>query len=151
MTPIVAFVLFGAVALAGPAYRIYAGRSERTRASVRRTYTNESLMIWWRNWIGVTPFFSLGFLLFGSFPLWPPPMGQVVTSPAVLLVYLAFAASFRVPAPFLPAWLRKEVEEGVTPVARPSRWDWVVLVFVTPLALITIAVAPFYHLMYPNG
>ena len=150
-TPVLAFVFLGGSAVILAFFGLYADRSERIRATARRMYTNQASTIWLRNGIAVIPFFTPGFLLFGSLALWPREVGHFLISPALLLVYLAFAASYRVPAPFLPGWLRREVDEGVTPVARPDRWDWVVFVMVSPFVVFTIVFMPVYFVAYPNG
>lgn len=125
-TPIPVFLFFGACGAVIVLFRVYADRSEQFRATARRMYTHHAYGIWRRNVIGVVPLLAPAALLFGLLAVWPLPIARFMVSPTIFLGLLAFMASYRVPAPFLPAWLRTEIAEGVITIGcgcRPSDGD----------------------------
>jgi hypothetical protein len=114
-------------------------------------YSNTGAPIWRRNGVFAAPLLTPGMLLFGSLVLFPHPVNQIMVAPTFAFVLAAFVASYRVPAPFLPAWIRDEIDRGITPVARPTGSDWFVFAMIVPIFGLTIVFAPLYSVMFPNG
>jgi hypothetical protein len=111
-------------------------------------YGNQNALIFMRNLIATAAVLAGSAWLMAFALLLPRPLGAWTAAPAVWLVALAVALSYRAPAPFLPAWLRSDIDSGVVSVARPSRTDWVLfwmvvpLLLVGPLALVALTLVP---------
>jgi hypothetical protein len=73
--------------------------------------------------------------------LLPRPLGQWVAAASLAVAYFAFALSYRVPAPFLPDWLRSDIEMGSVPVARPDKGDWLIFALATPFGILALPAA----------
>ncbi len=84
------------------------------------------------------PLWGLGALMFASVLLFPRPWGAWLVLPGVGLIGSAFLAAYRVPPPFLPAWLRDEFTAGSIRLARPTKSDWLVFWMVVPLFALSI-------------
>ena len=102
---------------------------------MRVTYAGSSF-IWLRNSIALYPVWAIGSLLFGFSVLLPRSLAQWALIVPLDLVAAAFFLSYRVPAPFLPGWLREEIRAGITPVARPDRFDWLLFWIVMPAIIL---------------
>jgi hypothetical protein len=150
-TPVSVFVTFVGVGAAGVLGRLYLGRSARSRITARRLYTNKRAIIWLRNAIPLVPIWAPASFVMGTLVLFPRWVGEILISPTLALGLIAFIAAYKVPAPFLPTWLRTEIDEGSTPVARPGGWDWVILAFVVPIFVASIVGIPLYFFMYGSG
>jgi hypothetical protein len=137
--PLVPVVFFAIAGISMFGLWIGSGRRERNREAARSLYRESSFPIWWRNGLGVAPLVGTGMLLFACALLVPRELGAWVLLAGVLLIGLGIALGYRVPAPFLPGWLREEIARGETPVARPSRGDWVLFWLVGPLLVCGIA------------
>lgn len=149
MQAVVIVLFFGMGAAVGFLFRLYAGRSNNViRATARRMYQDSTSNIWLRNGVALAPVWGSGSAFFGALVVLPHVIGELLLAPTLALMFAAFAASFRVPAPFLPKWLRAEIDQGLIPLARPTRGDWVVLALVAPIAIFTIVGAPLYFLTH---
>ena len=77
--------------------------------------------------------------------------GAWLLVPALDVVAIALVLAYRVPAPFLPGWLRAEIDTGITPVARPDFGDKAILaLFLTIFVLGNIA-GPIYLVFFSGG
>lgn len=68
---------------------------------------------------------------YGSFALaaaLPRPLNGWAALPATIIVGLAIVVSYRLPARWLPGWMRAEIDDGRLPMVRPDKMDWVLLV-----------------------
>src|SRR5450432_3184310 len=148
MNVLLIFVFFAAVGVVGALFRIYADHSEQARISARRTYANTGSPIWMRNGIAVAPLWCPGTILLGSVVLLPRSLVQIGIAPPIALLFASFVLSYRAPAPFLPRWLKMEIDQGLLSVARPNRWDWATLALIAPIAILTIIGVPLYVLAY---
>lgn len=142
MNAIVAFLFFSLAAALGLLLRVQAARTDAIRTRVRKMYANTRTGIWFRNSIAVVPLWATGAILIGSLALWPLYIAELIVVPAFAFLVAAFALSYRTPAPFLPRWLRKEIEQGLTPVARPSGSDWVTFVIVAVVVALVLILVP---------
>lgn len=135
-------------ALGAPAFAIVVGgialfswRTTRTKAaaiSFVRMYERRSLPIFARNRLGLMWLWALAALLGATAVVVPRWLGQWVAVLIIGVAYVAFALSYRVPAPFLPGWLKEEIETGRTPVARPDIGDWLLFAFGTVMVALGI-------------
>jgi len=142
MNAIAAFFFFSVMAGMGLVLRVQAARRDDMKSRVRRMYANTRAAIWLRNSIAVVPLWATGAVLFGSLALWPLSLAPFIVVPAMGFLVAAFGLSYRTPAPFLPAWLRTEVEQGLIPVARPSGSDWLTFAIVAALVVVTLILVP---------
>lgn len=150
-TPVSVFATFVALGVAGVFGRVYLGRSARSRTAGRRLYANTGSLIWLRNAIPLVPIWAPMSFALGVIVLLPRWVGELLISPILAVGLVAFIAAYRVPAPLLPAWLRAEIKEGTTPVARPSRIDWAVLCIVVPIFVVSIIGIPIYFFAFAPG
>ena len=137
-SPMSAFAFLAGFAVLGLVYRWYASHSERGQATARRLYSSKSQFIWIRNGIALVPLWAPASLLLGGVALLPRTLGAWLSVPVITLAAVSFALSYRVPAPFLPSWLRDEIDRGTTPVARPTGGDWLVFWVVAPIGVLGI-------------
>jgi hypothetical protein len=72
-------------------------------------------------------------LLFGISAVLPRPYGAVVATVAIVIASVAFIVSYRVPPPFMPRWMREEIEDGRLELVRPEGIDWLQFWIVVPL------------------
>jgi hypothetical protein len=115
---------------------VWGPRSERGRRILRGTYTNPYQPLVWRAWVGTIPPMVLAFVAMAAIALLPRGLAPWMVIGAIDLESLAIVLSYRVPQPFLPAFLREEISTGVTALARPTRTDWVILGLYVPLAIV---------------
>ena len=130
---IFAFVAGGSAFLV--LFRLVADRSSRARVGAR-SYYGQNLPIFMRNFLALVPLWSAGGLIFGSLLLLPVGLARWVSLPALACIEAAFLLSYRVPAPYMPRWLRDEIDRGATAVARPDRMDWVLFWLVLPVIVL---------------
>jgi hypothetical protein len=147
----VVFFVATAVGLLGTHLAI--GRGLWGVDTVRVWYRSEGLPYYFRNAVGIQPVLALASLCLAA----AVGLAGVPDSPTVailllfvavaLLMQLSWIVAYRVPAPFLPPWLRAEIDAGITPVARPTRGDWVLfamfsLLFTGGAILVTVLALP---------
>lgn len=114
-------------------------RSARVRRAVRFVYTWESSPLFMRNGPGVAPVAAAAALLWAVAAVAPSWwLGRWSFAAGLVLVGLAFALAYRVPPPFLPAWLRDEIAQGAVPLARPDRVDWTLFWVAVPVFVLGI-------------
>lgn len=65
-----------------------------------------------------------------------PAIGRPVGVAGMTLVLVTFLIGYRCPPPLLPGWMRREIEAGTMPLARPDRIDWVLFWVVAPMAVL---------------
>jgi hypothetical protein len=135
MTPALYFLFFAVGTATMVFFRLDAERSERRRKRLRSTYSRDS-PIWIRNGFPLLPLWAPGLLLFSLAAILPRQLALLPIYPALILIEVAFVLSYRVPAPFIPGWLRDEIVRGVTPVARPDRLDWILFWLVLPVIIL---------------
>jgi hypothetical protein len=135
-SPLSVFALLACVSGLGVAYRLYSTRSQRGRRAVRTLYASQGALIWMRNAVSLVPLLAPATLLLGLGSLLPRSFGELLSAPALALVGLSLALSYRVPPPFLPTWLRDEIDRGVTQVSRPTSQDWMVFWLLIPLLIV---------------
>ncbi len=130
-------LLFGGLCLAG-VYGSWRRRSPDGGAFFLAMYRKESSPIWWRNLAGLIPVWTVAALLFTAAALLPRWAGQWLALATIVVAAIAFGLSYRVPAPFLPRWIRREIDMGRVGVARPDKGDWFLFVMVMSVAVIGI-------------
>jgi hypothetical protein len=128
-----ACIFFGGCAVLLLAGQLLGSRSELIKRAVRRSYTSPALLFSMRSAVGVMPLLAVASALLAICTLPPGAIGGWLAIAAIAVMAAAIAASYRVPPPFLPQWLRAEISQGVTALQRPSRWDWLMFWFLTPL------------------
>lgn len=143
-------MLFCGVGFLAGMYAWYRSRRAETGLFARRIYVRESMPIFVRN-VGLMPIWGTGLLMGASLVLLPRWLAQWATIPMLVVVLVAFMLSYRVPAPFLPRWLRDEIEQGVTPVARPDFGDWLLFAAAVALAVIGIPAGVILIVVFGGG
>jgi hypothetical protein len=118
-----------------------ASRYETLRQRFVAMYSQGS-PIWIRNGLPLAPIWACGALLLAILVWLPRVAAVVLLIPALGLMELAFVLSYRVPAPLMPSWLRREIELGQTQVARPTRLDWLLFWMVVPVCAVGIVCIP---------
>lgn len=113
-------------------------RTKAAAIAFARMYERRSLPIFARNWIGLMWLWALAALLGATAVVVPRWLGQWLAVLIMGVAYAAFALSYRVPAPFLPGWLREDIETGRTSVARPDVGDWLLFAFGTVMVALGI-------------
>lgn len=103
---------------------------------------------WIRHGVVVAPFYVVTLVLCGLAVLMPRPVGAWVAGVGLLAAEVQFLASYRVPAVFMSGWLREEIEKGETPVARPTRLDWLLFWVVVPVAVLGDLAFPILIVVY---
>ena len=134
-TAAVMFLLFAGTAAAGVMVRLLGDRSQRIRGNLRRTYSNEASPQWLRNALPLVPIWAPASFMMGLLALTPRSAALILLVPVFALIEVGLVLAYRVPAPFLPGWLRDEIKRGVTPVARPDRLDWLLFWVVFPVMI----------------
>ena len=127
--------LFVVLVMVGSAIGLVLSRTPRGVRSLRRTYCDESLPMMLRNAAAVMPLWATSWFFIGLLLFLPRWLAVWVVVFALVVMEIAFVLSYRVPAPFLPRWLRDEIEQGITPVARPDRMDWLLFAMVVALSI----------------
>jgi hypothetical protein len=120
------------------------------RGRVRRVYCGRSLGILFSNSVAVSPFWIAVSWLFAAVVVVPRPLGFLLAVLGGGAGVLGIALSYRVPAPFLPGWLRSEIDAGLIDVARPSRWDWVTFWLLIPLMTSGLVALVALSILYPS-
>lgn len=112
-------------------------RFERWRRVMRRTYTNPLFPLMFRGAVGVFPILGLacGVLVVGL--LLPRPLAQWFALAWLDLGGLAFLLTYRAPPPFMPQFLRDEIDRGVVPLQRPDWSDWLVFAITILLGFVS--------------
>jgi hypothetical protein len=151
MTSPIAFLLCAALSALFMLTQSIAERSTRLRSAVRFQYSNEGYVLFKRNGIAVVPLLGPAVLLVGIALLLPRPMGAWLCVPAFVLFDLALVAAYRVPSPFLPKWLRAEIDQGSMPLARPDFIDWVYFAIVFSVVTLAIAGLPILIVVYHDA
>jgi hypothetical protein len=132
------FLLFG---LLGPAIlmgiRLGTERSEELRARMLLVYMRDG-PIMLRNVMPLAPVWAAGSAMIGLPFILPLPWPAYLAGLGLPVAGLAFALSYRVPAPLMPGWLKTEVESGRIAVARPDRWDWTLFWLTVPLGFVGV-------------
>ena len=123
-SPFFTFAAFGVGLLV---LRAYAEHSRRGRSTFRRMYANERFPQWVRATISLAPVWFVAMALLSVSAVLPRNVAVWVMLIAIDVGAAALALSYRVPQPLMPRWLREEVSEGRTKVARPDRLDWILL------------------------
>ncbi len=145
-------LLFLAVCAAVAALiRIYPMRSARGRNFARRLYTNESNLEAHRNFIALAPLWVTMCALFAVAVVIPRWAAQWILVPALAVGFISFLVSYRVPAPFLPRWIREEIVQGITRVARPTRGDWLIFWLVFPIGVLALISAVLLIVVFREG
>lgn len=142
--PIVAGLLALAIWLGSEKY-------PRLRVSIRLQYEATYLPFFVRTGAAMIPPWALGVALFGLAAASPRNLILWVVLTAIDIMSLAFALAFRDPQPFIPNWLRQEIQEGLVRSARPERSDWVLLWFWLALVAFVNVAAPVYLLAFHAG
>jgi hypothetical protein len=137
--------------VASVATRTLIVRSQRARRAFRTTYMARYLPIVWRNAVSLLPAWAAVVVVFALTPSLPRSGALWIVVVTLAIGLVSFVLAYRVPAPFLPPWLRDEIAQGVTPVARPDRGDWVVFWFVVPLTLVGLFAGLVLILAYGVG
>lgn len=130
-------VTFVSVAIMMVALRLFAERFERGRRLTREMYTNASYPHYMRVGILVTPLGALSALLFGISGQLPRAFGAAALTTAIVVAGIAFMISYRVPPPFMPGWMREEIEDGRLELVRPEGIDWLQFWIVVPFIVLT--------------
>jgi hypothetical protein len=131
----VALAFFGASVLL-IVFRIYATRSDRGRILARQTFTNRGTIPVFRNVVPLAPVLALGSGLLGAAVLLPRSVGPWLAIPAMFALGIAFLLSYRVPPPFLPSWMRDEIDRGELDAPRPDALDWALFWIVLPFVVL---------------
>jgi hypothetical protein len=124
-----------------------------SRGTIRVWYMNEVLPQYLRAGVAILPVLGCaGLAITTSFllldvPGAPKTLTLLLFVGAALLMQLSWIIAYRVPPPFLPPWLRAEIDAGIVPVARPTRGDWVLfatfsLLFTGGAILVTVLALP---------
>lgn len=121
------------------------------RRNFRRLYVDDRFPLLLRNTIAVAPLTALGMLSLGSLVLLPRWLAAWLALPALSVIALAVVLSYRVPAPFLPRWLRDEIEQGITPVARPDLGDRVILALILTIFVLGNISGLIYLVVFHGG
>jgi hypothetical protein len=109
--------------------------SERGRIGLKSVYTS-TLPLWFRN-LFAAPVAAVGLIpaLFALLFVLPRVVAAWTTVPIMVLCLVSLVLSYRVPAPWLPRWLREEISSGTVPVARPDAMDWAIFGLFGPIFL----------------
>lgn len=129
------FVAFAGLAILAMGLRVFAERFERGRRLTRDMYTNASFPHYVRVGMAVAPLIALSALLLGISVLLARPYGAVVGTIAIVIAGISFMISYRVPPPFMPGWMREEIEDGRLELVRPEGIDWLQFWIVVPIIL----------------
>jgi hypothetical protein len=116
--------------------RVYTTRSERGRTLARQTFATAGTIQVFRNVVPMAPILALGAVLIGAGVLLPRSVGPWLAIPGLLALGTAFLLSYRVPPPFLPSWMRDEIDRGELDPPRPGALDWVLFWMVLPFVVL---------------
>jgi hypothetical protein len=130
-------------AMAAGAFAVYAAVWHRLGGlhRIREVYANEFLPLYFRNGVAIMPILGLAVMdaalmaVMLTVPDVPRLPVLIMLVALALLGQVSWIVAYRVPAPFLPPWLRAEIDAGIVPVARPTPGDW--LLFATFSLLFT--------------
>jgi hypothetical protein len=117
---VVAFFLLAAIAAL---VTRWLARSPETSGHLRANYTNSRIPVALRNSVAFAPIYALAGLFLASTAVAPPSLVPWLALASFLSFEIGFVISYRVPAPFLPTWMKREIAEGTLEPARPNRWD----------------------------
>ncbi len=98
-------------------------RSPNTSGRLRENYTNSSMPLALRNTVAMAPIHALGGLLLAGTLVAPPALVGWLALASFLSFEIGLLMSYKVPAPLLPTWMKREIAEGTLEPARPNRWD----------------------------
>jgi hypothetical protein len=129
--------------------RAYAERSERGRDLARRMYSDSSWPQPTRNLVPLAPLWVAMLLAFGVALVVPRSAAPWPVLVAFVIGTVAFVLAYRVPAPFLPRWLREDIASGKVPPATPTRGDWLLFWLVLPFAVLAVVTVPVLIFVFP--
>jgi hypothetical protein len=131
-TFVVAFFLLAAIAAL---VTRWLARSPETSGYLRANYTDSRIPLALRNSLAFAPIYALAALFLAGTALAPPSLVPWLALAAFLGFEIGFVISYRVPAPFLPTWMKRQIAEGSLEPARPNRWDrplfWILVTLFT--------------------
>ena len=127
------------VGMLGPVIWYWLNATSRGRDRALGLYTSRSSPIWIRNCIALGPVWAVVAGLAFLVTIAPAEAARWLLATTVVVGLAAFAVSYRVPPPFLPSWLREEIEGGGFGMARPYRTDWLLFWLVVPFGVIGAA------------
>jgi hypothetical protein len=104
--------------------RVWMGR-RGGQPLARRMYTGEQFAYFVRVMPATAGVLGLSIAAMGIALLLPRQIGAGLFLLGSYAGVVAFVASYRVPQPLIPRWLRDEIQAGIVPVTRPDWWDWV--------------------------
>jgi hypothetical protein len=103
-------------------------RVEFVQGIARTVYRQPGSLLPARLLLAIGPLMGLGVLLSALAAALPRPLNGWAALPATVIIGLATVASYRLPAQWLPGWMRAEIDDGRLPIVRPDKIDWVLLV-----------------------
>lgn len=139
------FAFFLVAAIASLVTR-WLARSPSTSGHIRENYVNSWIPLALRNSVALAPLYALASLFTSASLAMSPTINLWLVLAALLCFEIGVVMSYRVPAPFLPGWMKREIAEGSLEAARPNRLDrpllWIFLTvstFVEAVILIKVA------------
>jgi hypothetical protein len=110
--------------------------SERGRDMVRRWWRNDWAVVPRRTVMVTAPLSGAALIALGAAALLPRLASAWIGSVAMLTVFVAMLLGYRDPPPFMPAWMRQEIDSGRLV---PIRLDWMDRLVFAFLLLLAIA------------
>ena len=128
-------LLVAAVFLLG--WRVYHDHTEDGRRGALRLYRARAYILPWRLGPAMAPLVAAACLSLIPFLLLPLPARYLGFAPASALFAAAWFAAYARQDWILPAWMRREVEEGRLERAAPDRGDWLIFWLVAPFMAVS--------------